>query len=404
MSRSSKDSVFETDFGVKSLDDNMNFNTVSSLTKRTSISTSSVRLKDNTQHFRMIVCGDSGVGKSALVSTLTAQEINPPGCSTEITELYVPFTNICIADTCGYGASVRADIIFSNTKKYLEGQFEQTHGLFHPSCQDDPRLTYILENASSALTHVDACLYLFSGRLKPVDIEYMRSIHELVSIIPVLIQPDLSVRMDQMAEQRLDIVNTLIQNQIRFCTLGFSQDETIKYCKQASPCSVPFVVNWSPTKPVFHGLTYLKQVLFDTHLNYLRKQTTHHFLQWRKQQKPVPTGSFSINNSMSSIPSASSSTQSLSVAEKQKVSEYISNRCRQLEKEMLKQDRELKQAFEKLSQKNRREFLIKQVGLAHIQDNRLYRNRVILATILFFCLCILFVAGYNNNKKQCLPP
>ncbi|KAG1470008.1 hypothetical protein G6F56_002927 [Rhizopus delemar] len=391
MLRSIQDSTYENDFGVKSVDDSTLFNSKSNITKRTSISTSSsFPLKD-------------GIGKSALVHALTTLQASHSVCSLEPIEHFVPFTNICVVDTCGYGASMRPEVIFSNTKKYLEKQFEKTNGLFHPSCRDDQRLIYMLEKAPAILTHVDVCLYLITGRLKPVDIEYMRYIHELVNIIPVMIQPDLSVRMDQMLDQRLDIIHVLIQNQIRFCTFGYTQDEIIVHCKQASTCSMPFVLNWSSAKPSFHGLTYLKQALFDTYLNPLRKQTTQRFLQWRQQQVSY-VSNVNISNSISSSLSTSSSINSLTSAEKQKVSEYVSNRRRQLEKELLKQDKELKQEFEKLSQKHKREYLAKEVGFVDVQNNHLYYNRFVFAIALCLCLCVVIVFNQYNNKKHCFPP
>ncbi|EIE87922.1 hypothetical protein RO3G_12633 [Rhizopus delemar RA 99-880] len=375
MLKNFQDSTFETDFGVKSVDDSSVFSSSLGLSKRHSmIATSQLILKDGTNHFRMIVCGDSGIGKSALVQALSTLSVNQSTSSLEPSESFVPSTDTCIVDTCGYGATVRPDIIFSKTKSYLEKQFEKTNSLFHPSCRDDQRLVYMVEQASAILTHVDVCLYLIMGRLKPVDIEYMRCMHELVNIVPVMIQPDLSVRMDQMIEHRLDIIHILYQNQIKFCTFGYTQDEIIEYCKQASAYCVPFVLNWSSTKPLFHGLTHLKQALFNTHLIHLRKQTTHKFIQWRRQQV------LSMNNTSSSISSSistSSSVYSLSSAEKQKVSEYVSKRRHQLEKELLKQDKELKQEFERRSKKSKRDYLLKEFGSIEKQERQANYNLVV---------------------------
>lgn len=62
MLKNFQDSTFETDFGVKSVDDSSVFSSSLGLSKRHSmIATSQLILKDGTNHFRMIVCGDSGI-------------------------------------------------------------------------------------------------------------------------------------------------------------------------------------------------------------------------------------------------------------------------------------------------------------------------------------------------------
>ncbi|CEI88399.1 hypothetical protein G6F70_002675 [Rhizopus microsporus] len=433
-----QDTSFDTEFGVKSVNDSLLLDSKSTLTKRNSITTTSL-LKDGTSHFRIIICGDSGIGKSALVHALSTADnsdnttrANPPS-SFEPTEYFLPSTDICVVDTCGYGASIRPDTIFSNTKNYLEKQFEKTNSLLNPHCQDDQRLVYLLEQAPTVSTHVDVCLYLIMGRLKPVDLEYMRYIHDLVNIIPVIIQPDLSVKMNQMTEQRLDMIQTLYQNQIKFCTFGFTQDEILSQCKEASLYCIPFVLNWSSTKPLFHGLAQIKQALFNVHLYHLRKQTNYRFIQWRHQQAVVVNDTSvcsSISTSSNSNLSTSSSVYSnLSTAEQQKISEYISKRRQQLDKELLLQEKRLKQEFQKLNQHKKKEYLLKELGLLQDQEKQDFekldkqkkkeyllkelgflqkqekqtnRNLFILIAALLSCLCLLVVYKFLN-KKYCLP-
>lgn len=56
-----QDTSFDTEFGVKSVNDSLLLDSKSTLTKRNSITTTSL-LKDGTSHFRIIICGDSGKG------------------------------------------------------------------------------------------------------------------------------------------------------------------------------------------------------------------------------------------------------------------------------------------------------------------------------------------------------
>jgi histone acetyltransferase (RNA polymerase elongator complex component) len=54
-----QDTSFDTEFGVKSVNDSLLLDSKSTLTKRNSITTTPL-LKDGTSHFRIIICGDSG--------------------------------------------------------------------------------------------------------------------------------------------------------------------------------------------------------------------------------------------------------------------------------------------------------------------------------------------------------
>ncbi|KAL9540959.1 hypothetical protein MBANPS3_009389 [Mucor bainieri] len=341
-----------------------------------------VKSLDQTHHkFRMIVCGDSGIGKTSLVHALTSTlplpeeegeaDSHVTNPVLEPTEVLSMNADLCVIDTCGYGALLRAEIVFSHVKSYLETQFEKTTHLFNTSIQDE-LLSFMVHQSSDVLCHVDACLYLIMGRLKPVDLEYMRSIHDLVNIIPVIIQPDLSLRPEAMIDQRIDILNVMHSHSIKFSYLGYSTfQDLLGACRQPSvnPHCPPFVLDWSTSKKSsFHGLLPLKQALLSS--KSLRLHTTQRFMAWKQHL----CNSFSTNSSSSTTTTTASSSSSSSLQQEQqknniRISQYVSKRRHSMEKEMLLQEKKLRQEFQLASKQRRSELILKEINALVQQDS-----------------------------------
>jgi hypothetical protein len=243
--------------------------------------------------------------------------------------------------------------VFSSVKSYLELQFQKTNQLFNPQFNDIQQLDYVLNQSSDCLSHVDCCLYLVMGRIKPVDIEYMRTIHDLVNIIPVIIQPDLALRPEFIIQQRLDILEALSTNEIKTSCFGFDEQA----CTQHPSCP-PFMLDWSSTKRTFHGLLPLKQALYQHATNsiYLKQETTRKFIQWRSN--------LTISSSVSSS-FVSSSTSSESIQQNIRISQYISERRHSMEKELLR----LRKEFDLANKHKKTELILKEIN-ALVMDNK----------------------------------
>lgn len=249
-------------------------------------------------------------------------------------------------------------MIFSHVKSYIEHQFEKTNGIFNANYGNDDNLTFITFQATDILSHVDVCLYLIMGRLKQVDIEYMRSIHDLVNIIPVIIQPDLSLRPESKIEQKVDILQILHNHQVKIALLGYDNyQDMIDSCKQPSkhPYCPPFMLDWSTTKHkrAFHGLLPLKQVLFQYQNRQLKYTTTQKFIRWR-----------STSPSASLVSSNSSQEQLKNI----RISQYVTERRHYLKTEMLNQEQKLMQEFERASKQRRTELILKELNLLVNQE------------------------------------
>ncbi|KAI9274057.1 Septin-domain-containing protein [Helicostylum pulchrum] len=325
--------------------------------------------QQKSSQFRMIVCGDSGIGKSALVQTLAGLEDLPENNNEspfQPIEVFVPDTDICIVDTIGYGALIRADVIFSNVKSYIEQQFEKTSSVFNADYTKKDNLRYMVYQSSDILSHVDACLYVIMGRLKPIDIEYMRSIHDLVNIIPVIIQADLTLRPEERIAQRLDIVNMLKANEIDISFVGYeSYQDILNCCKDPlnHPLCPPFMLDCTNNnsagnkKKSFHGLLGLKQALYQHQYKYLKSNTTEKFINWR-----------SNNHVSSSSTTTTPSSSQEQVKSNIRISQYITKRRHSIEREMLLQEKNLINELETSNKQKRTELILEQLNLLLKQD------------------------------------
>lgn len=252
-------------------------------------------------------------------------------------------------------------MIFSHVKSYIENQFEKTNQIFNSNYGNNDNLTFVTFQSTDILTHVDACIYLIMGRLKQVDIEYMRSIHDMVNIIPVIIQPDLSLRPESRIEQRIEILEIMNKNDIKISLLGYNHyQELIDSCKNPSnhPHCPPFMLDWSITKHkrTFHGLLPLKQVLFQYQNRQLKYSTTEKFIQWRKTIAPT----------IGSISTSSNSSQEQ--LKNIRISQYVTERRHSLKREMLSQEKKLLQEFETESKQRRTELILKELNILVNQE------------------------------------
>ncbi|KAI8390818.1 uncharacterized protein BYT42DRAFT_554442 [Radiomyces spectabilis] len=299
--------------------------------------------------FRVIVCGDSRIGKSSFIAALaqalgskgkegsgsgeqSPQTAIPPACHLSgnlgqtsgsqvepclIQERFISTMpsvttlaasnrsddrstkqrndakNICLVDTTGYGAYLSAQDVIDPIAKYIEKQFHATRTVFRSVPHDSATLLSWVHNPYGAHTHIDACLYLTLGRLKKVDIEYLRVIHGLCNIIPIIVKPD-SQSAEQELQMRLDMLRELRENNISFFDFGLPLDTLSRRCSESDPNVPPFVISrmessypvedasWMMEKPsVAENIAHLKDIVFHHHIEDLRRSTALKFVQWR---------------------------------------------------------------------------------------------------------------------------
>jgi septin 2 len=148
--------------------------------------------------FTLMVVGESGLGKSTLVNSLFLTDLYAereyPSASERIQQTVQLETStveieergvrlrLTVVDTPGFGDAVNNKECWKPLIKYINMQYENY-------LRDESGLNrrHIVDN------RVHCCLYFISPTghgLKPLDIEFMKQLHDKVNVIPVIAKAD----------------------------------------------------------------------------------------------------------------------------------------------------------------------------------------------------------------------
>lgn len=151
-----------------------------------------------------MVVGESGLGKSTLVNSLfltdlyperiipdavekTNQTVKLDASTVEIEERGVKL-RLTVVDTPGYGDAIDNTDSFRAIIRYIDDQFERF-------LRDESGLNRrnIVDN------RIHCCFYFispFGHGLKPLDIEFMKQLHNKVNIVPVIAKADVLTKKE----------------------------------------------------------------------------------------------------------------------------------------------------------------------------------------------------------------
>nr|XP_021138404.1 septin-4 [Columba livia] len=207
--------------------------------------------------FTLMVAGESGLGKSTLVNSLFLTDmyrdrklLNAEERITQTVEITKHVVDIeekgvklrlTIVDTPGFGDAVNNTECWKPVADYIDQQFEQyfrdESGLNRKNIQDN---------------RVHCCIYFispFGHGLRPLDVEFMRALHQRVNIVPVLAKAD-TLTPTEVERMKNKIREEIDQYGIRiyqFPECDSDEDEEFKLQDQALKESIPFAVIGSNT-------------------------------------------------------------------------------------------------------------------------------------------------------------
>ncbi|XP_037598385.1 septin-4 isoform X2 [Cebus imitator] len=148
---------------------------------------------------------------------------------------------LTIVDTPGFGDAVNNTECWKPVAEYIDQQFEQyfrdESGLNRKNIQDN---------------RVHCCLYFispFGHGLRPLDVEFMKALHQRVNIVPIL------AKADTLTPPEVDCKKRKIREEIerfgikiyQFPDCDSDEDEDFKLQDQALKESIPFAVIGSNT-------------------------------------------------------------------------------------------------------------------------------------------------------------
>lgn len=273
---------------------------------------------------------------------------------------------------------------------YLEHQFQITNAIFNPMQANNDTLNKILNNNCGAYTHVDVCLYLIYNRIKPVDLEYMRSLQHLCNIVPVIVK-QVSHSSEQLNKRRYDSLKELMDHDIDIFGFDHCQEDLLEMCRRGNPGVPPFVVSFDETDDRLHESSTLdfraiKDMLFYKGCSSLRGSTAQKFSKWRAAQfhhRGYNKDSHQEDAISREYPTIISSTlttaetvdrmERVKQAEVKKVNlhiaRFISEKRKEMEERMKDQEQQLKMEFETSSYKRRAQILITELAKLLIQPS-----------------------------------
>jgi len=210
--------------------------------------------------FTLMVVGESGLGKSTLINSLFLTELYSnseyPGPSHRIKKTVNVETSkvvlkeggvqltLTIVDTPGFGDAVDNSNCWQPITDFIENKYEEY-------LNSESRV----ERTRTPDNRVHCCLYFIapSGHgLKPLDIEFMKRLHDKVNIIPLIAKAD-TLTPDECASFKKTILNEIAQHGIKIYEFPDAEDEDENRSQKAFKERVPFAVVGSNTTVEVNG-------------------------------------------------------------------------------------------------------------------------------------------------------
>merc|ERR550519_2098107 len=199
-----------------------------------------------------MVVGESGLGKSTLINALFLTNLYPDrelpdaeakikqtvsieSSTVEIEERGVRL-RLTVVDTPGYGDAIDNTQCYQPILEYIDSQFERY-------LHDESGLNR--RNISDNRVH--CCFYFISPTghgLKPLDIEFMKSLHNRVNIVPVIAKAD-TLTKAEINRLKKRILDEIGKHSIKIYQLpDVEEDEEEDYKEQTRVLkeSIPFAV------------------------------------------------------------------------------------------------------------------------------------------------------------------
>ncbi|KAG0001131.1 hypothetical protein BGZ79_005045 [Entomortierella chlamydospora] len=156
-------------------------------------------------------------------------------------KIKLPAREVTFVNLPGYSSTTNPSSVLSMTDDYLNHHLRAATSIFSPSIPPS-QLAWFLITGSGAHSLPTCAFYFVLYELKPVDILYMKLIHERVNLVPIITKSDtLSEKELWVLKKRM--IRQLKLNGINFHTFGMSLATVEKMTELHQWGAAPFVVS-----------------------------------------------------------------------------------------------------------------------------------------------------------------
>lgn len=181
--------------------------------------------------FNLMVVGESGLGKSTLINSLFLTDLYSseyPGPSLRIQKTVKVDTTqvvlkengvslrLTVVDTPGFGDAVDNSNCWQPVIDFIDSKYEE-----YLNSESRVNRTTMPDN------RVHCCLYFIAPTghgLKPLDVEFMKRLHDKVNIIPLVAKAD-TLTPDECRDFKKTILNEIAQHRIKIYEFPECDDE-----------------------------------------------------------------------------------------------------------------------------------------------------------------------------------
>ncbi len=193
-----------------------------------------------------------------------------------------PARDVSFVTLPGYSSTTNPSKVLSLTDDYLNHHLLTTTNVFSSTISPS-QLAWFLISGSSAHSLPTCAFYFVLYELKPIDILYMKLIHERVNLVPILTKADtLSPKELWVLKRRM--IRQLKLNGIGFHTFGHDLETVERMAAQRQWGGSPFVV--SSHRDQQGGLfeselrSLVRTCLYDR-VRYLQEEAARKVIAWR---------------------------------------------------------------------------------------------------------------------------
>ncbi|KAF9357131.1 hypothetical protein BGX34_009531 [Mortierella sp. NVP85] len=198
-------------------------------------------------------------------------------------KIETPAREVSFVTMPGYSSTINPSAVMSMTDDYLNHHLHATTSIFSPSIPPS-QLAWFLIAGSGAHSLPTCAFYFVLYELKPVDILYMKLIHERVNLVPIITKAD-TLSKNELWVLKKRMIRQLKLNGINFHTFGLDLATIEKMTEQRQWGAAPFTISTRRDRNgnLFESeLQPLIQMCLYERFRHSQEHAVHKVVAWRK--------------------------------------------------------------------------------------------------------------------------